>query len=100
MPLFPPSSCPRLIVKIGSALLVDPDGRVRREWLAGIATDIAERSRGGQQVAVVSSGGINSTFTDRHYRRSAAAVQFVPRGREGPPVNSNSMPPTRFARKL
>jgi glutamate 5-kinase len=58
MPLFPPSSCPRLVVKIGSALLVDPDGSVRRAWLEGIAADIAERSRAGQQVAVVSSGAI------------------------------------------
>jgi len=58
MPLFLPSSCPRLIVKIGSALLVDEDGGVRREWLAGIAADIAERVREGQQVAVVSSGAI------------------------------------------
>jgi len=58
MVLFPPASCPRLIVKIGSALLVDPDGGVRREWLAGIAADIAARAREGQQVAVVSSGAI------------------------------------------
>lgn len=56
--LFPPTSTPRLIVKIGSALLVDPDGSVRREWLAGVAVDIAERTRAGQQVAVVSSGAI------------------------------------------
>ncbi|MDO9368772.1 MAG: glutamate 5-kinase [Sphingopyxis sp.] len=58
MGLFPPSACPRVIVKIGSALLVDPDGAVRRDWLVGIAADIAERSRAGQQVAVVSSGAI------------------------------------------
>ena len=58
MSLFPPSACPRLIVKIGSALLVDPDGGVRRAWLQGIAADIAERARAGQQVAVVSSGAI------------------------------------------
>lgn len=56
--LFPPESCPRLIVKIGSALLVNPDGAVRRDWLAGIAADIAARHRAGQQVAVVSSGAI------------------------------------------
>jgi len=56
--LFAPASCPRLIVKIGSALLVDPDGAVRRDWLAGIAADIAGRTRAGQQVAVVSSGAI------------------------------------------
>jgi glutamate 5-kinase len=58
MPLFPPSECARLIVKIGSALLVEADGSVRRDWLKGIAADIASRCREGQQVAVVSSGAI------------------------------------------
>jgi len=58
MSLFPPAACPRLIVKIGSALLVDPDGGVRRTWLEGIARDIADRTAAGQQVAVVSSGAI------------------------------------------
>jgi len=56
--LFAPASCPRLIVKIGSALLVDEGGAVRRDWLTGIAADIAARCRAGQQVAVVSSGAI------------------------------------------
>lgn len=58
MQLFPPATCPRLIVKIGSALLVEAGGGVRRDWLAGIAADIAERRQVGQQVAVVSSGAI------------------------------------------
>jgi glutamate 5-kinase len=56
--LFPPASCPRLVVKIGSALLVDPSGAVRRDWLAGIAADVAARADAGQQVAIVSSGAI------------------------------------------
>ena len=56
--LFPPDACPRIVVKIGSALLVDAEGGVRRAWLEGIAADIAERARAGQQVAVVSSGAI------------------------------------------
>ena len=56
--LFPPSQCPRLIVKIGSALLVDADGGVRRAWLEGIAADVAARAKAGQQIAVVSSGAI------------------------------------------
>jgi glutamate 5-kinase len=58
MSLFPPAECPRLIVKIGSALLVGGDGSVRRSWLDGIARDIAERSRAGQELVVVSSGAI------------------------------------------
>jgi glutamate 5-kinase len=58
MTLFPTSSTSRLIIKIGSALLVDDNGAVRRDWLAGIAADIAERKAAGQQVAVVTSGAI------------------------------------------
>ncbi|MGL4312959.1 MAG: glutamate 5-kinase, partial [Sphingomonas sp.] len=58
MTLFPPDLCPRLIVKIGSALLVDPAGEVRRAWLSGLAHDIAERVAAGQQIAIVSSGAI------------------------------------------
>ncbi|WP_425230432.1 glutamate 5-kinase [Sphingomonas sp.] len=56
--LFAPATCPRLVVKIGSALLVAPDGAVRRAWLAGIAADVAARAAAGQQVAIVSSGAI------------------------------------------
>ena len=55
---FAPAACARLIVKIGSSLLVDPAGAIRRDWLDGMVRDIAERARTGQQVAVVSSGAI------------------------------------------
>ncbi len=58
MELFPPAVCPRLVVKVGSALLVAPDGAVRTAWLDGLAADIAARARAGQQIAVVSSGAI------------------------------------------
>jgi glutamate 5-kinase len=56
--LFPPATCARLIVKVGSALLVEADGGVRRDWLARLVADIAERVAAGQQVAIVSSGAI------------------------------------------
>ena len=56
--LFPPATCPRLVVKVGSSLLVAPDGGVRRAWLGGLVADVADRVRAGQQVAVVSSGAI------------------------------------------
>ncbi len=48
----------RLIVKVGSSLLVGADGAVRRDWLASLAHDIAELTAAGAQVAVVSSGAI------------------------------------------
>ncbi|WP_448502600.1 glutamate 5-kinase [Sphingomonas sp.] len=55
---FSPAACPRLVVKAGSALLVAPNGTIRRDWLASLVADIAERVGLGQQVAVVSSGAI------------------------------------------
>ncbi len=48
----------RLTIKIGSALLVDRSGRLRAEWLAGIAADIAALKSAGCEVVIVSSGAI------------------------------------------
>ena len=55
---FAPAHCPRLVVKIGSSLLVGGDGAVRTAWLETVLDDIAARRAGGQQVAIVSSGAI------------------------------------------
>lgn len=49
---------PRLIVKVGSSLLVDGAGAVRRAWLAELVADIASRIARGEQIAIVSSGAI------------------------------------------
>jgi len=49
----------RLVVKVGSALLVDEAaGRPRTAWLAALAEDIASLRRAGTEVIVVSSGAI------------------------------------------
>ena len=49
----------RLVVKIGSALLVDEaDGTIRRDWLAALVEDIAGCRKAGQEVLIVSSGAI------------------------------------------
>ncbi|MBV8184583.1 MAG: glutamate 5-kinase [Hyphomicrobiales bacterium] len=49
----------RIVVKVGSALLVDRDkGRLRRAWLAALAEDIGELTTKGAEVIVVSSGAI------------------------------------------
>jgi glutamate 5-kinase len=49
----------RLIVKVGSALLVDANsGRLNRVWLDSLAEDLARAAKRGQQVIVVSSGAI------------------------------------------
>jgi glutamate 5-kinase len=53
-----PASCPLLVVKVGSSLLVEGDGAVRREWLQTLVADIAVRHDAGQRIVIVSSGAI------------------------------------------
>ena len=49
----------RVVVKIGSALLVDPERAAPREtWLASVADDIASLRAAGTEVVLVSSGAI------------------------------------------
>ena len=49
----------RVVVKVGSALLVDRGtGRLRSEWLAGLAADLATLRERGVEAIVVSSGSI------------------------------------------
>ncbi len=49
----------RIVVKVGSALLVDGGtGRLDRAWLGALADDIAALSSGERRVLVVSSGAI------------------------------------------
>jgi glutamate 5-kinase len=49
----------RVIVKVGSALLVDSEkGRLNRAWLESLATDIARMRKRGQEIILVSSGAI------------------------------------------
>jgi glutamate 5-kinase len=54
-----PQRIRRLIVKIGSALLIDgKTGRVRHDWLSALAVEVARLRARGQQVVIVSSGAI------------------------------------------
>jgi glutamate 5-kinase len=48
----------RLVVKIGSALLVDRKTGLRRDWLAALAEDVAAAKARGTSVVLVSSGSI------------------------------------------
>jgi glutamate 5-kinase len=60
----PPSSSPlakarRVVVKVGSALLTDPEtGRINRAWLESLVEDLLRLRRRDQQVILVSSGAI------------------------------------------
>jgi glutamate 5-kinase len=49
----------RIVVKVGSSLLVDSArGTLRQEWLEALVEDLAERANAGVELLVVSSGAI------------------------------------------
>jgi glutamate 5-kinase len=59
-PLIAPDirSAKRLVVKIGSALLVDRKLGLKHDWLAALALDVVEAKARGADVVLVSSGSI------------------------------------------
>src|SRR6202021_2374473 len=49
----------RIVVKVGSSLLIDSDaGKVREAWLTALAADIAKLHGEGRDLLIVSSGSI------------------------------------------
>lgn len=57
--LTPLSLAKRIVVKIGSALLVDAEtGQLRFDWLTALAEDVAAQKAKGREVLIVSSGSI------------------------------------------
>ncbi len=55
--LLDPRTCKRIVIKIGSALLVN-DGQPARAWLDELALDLKHLREGGTQIIIVSSGAI------------------------------------------
>ena len=51
-------SAKRIVIKVGSSLLIGEDGHVRQEWLATLAHDIAELKKNGKEIIVVTSGAV------------------------------------------
>jgi len=60
IPLIAPDvrNARRLVVKIGSALLVDRDTGLKIDWLSALALDVADTRARGCDVVLVSSGSI------------------------------------------
>ena len=72
MPGFSIDEYRRLVVKVGSSLLIGEDGNVDRSWLAGLCEDIAALHENKHEVLVVSSGAIaiGSTVLGINKRRA------------------------------
>ena len=62
----------RLVIKVGSSLLIGADGHVHRGWLDGLAEDLAMLQQQDHEVVVVSSGSIaiGSTVLGINKRRA------------------------------
>lgn len=57
--MSPLASSRRLVVKIGSSILVDEaKGEIRRDWLEALARDVARLHKKGCEIVLVSSGAI------------------------------------------
>ena len=61
----------RIVVKIGSALLVDGATGLKRDWLASLADDIAALAAERRRILVVSSGAIALGRTRPRPRQAA-----------------------------
>ena len=48
----------RIVIKVGSALLVDPDRGIKKSWLNSLVEDVALLQKNGARVLLVSSGAI------------------------------------------
>src|SRR5271154_6454684 len=65
----------RVVVKVGSALLVDAEkGRLNRTWLESFAADVAAFRKRGQEVILVSSGAI--ALGRRHLALNAGKLKL------------------------
>jgi len=62
----------RLVIKVGSSLLIGDDGHVHRGWLDGLAEDVAMLQGNGHELLIVSSGAIaiGSTVLGLNQRRA------------------------------
>ena len=72
------SSARRVVVKVGSSLLIQAEGGVRAAWLAGLADDIVALREAGKEVVVVSSGAVVRMPPLNHVEYGAADRMTAP----------------------
>ena len=75
----PVEGAKRLVVKIGSSILVDEaKGEIRRDWLEALTDDVARLHKGGCEVVLVSSGAIRLGRTHLKLARRPAQARGEP----------------------
>ena len=79
----------RIVVKIGSALLVDRETGLRRDWLETLVADVAAISRSGRAVPATTPPQAGAVTAPREARAASRA------GAPSPPA---AAPPSRGSR--
>lgn len=64
----------RLVIKIGSSLLIDERGNLNRPWLAALLDDVAALRASGSQVLLVSSGAVGLGCSQLKLNRARARL--------------------------
>ena len=92
------TSSKRLVVKIGSSILVDEaKGEVRRDWLEALSRDVARLHKKGCEIVLVSSGAIRLGRTylkltngplKLEESQAAAATGQIQRSSPGQPLSA------------
>jgi glutamate 5-kinase len=66
----------RIVVKVGSSLLVNAErGELYSDWLSALTEDLAERAKAGAQIVVVSSGAIALGRTVLKFEKGALKLE-------------------------
>ena len=69
------ASAKRIVVKIGSALLVDDEtGGIRRKWLDALADDVATLRKAGKEVVVAVTRSATHAASQVHSSNSSGAT--------------------------
>ena len=69
------SSAKRIVIKVGSSLIVGDDGRVREGWLGSLSADIAALKEAGKEIIIVTSGAVGLGRTAMGYGLRALTLE-------------------------
>ncbi len=67
----------RIVIKIGSSLLVDPNSGLRKTWLDSLLEDVAQLAKDGKEILIVSSGAIALGRRELHEKDIALRSGFL-----------------------
>ncbi len=65
----------KIVIKIGSSLLVDKNNKVRKKWLSSFAKDIKKLKSKNKKVIIVSSGAIALGCKKINYKKKESQTR-------------------------